>query len=116
MRIAALPVADGAAGWVAMIGSDAGYFAGRISLDLAREFFPDPDLLSCGVSAPSGRAERVDGGDRVSGRWAFASCCKHGTWFKGASVVTENGAVVKGKDGRPEMQTEVDPILRSSSV
>ena len=73
--IEALSVADGAAGWVAMIGSDAGYFAGRIPLDLAKELFPDPDLLSCGVSAPSGKAERVEGGYRVKGRWAFASCC-----------------------------------------
>lgn len=102
--------ADGAAGWVAMIGSDAGYFAGRVPPDLAKELFPDPDLLSCGVSAPSGRAERVEGGYRVSGRWAFASCCKHATWFKGAALVTENGEVVMGPDGRPEMRTAVLPI------
>ncbi len=105
-----LSIADGAAGWVAMIGSDAGYFAGRIPLDLAREFFPDPDLLSCGVSAPSGRAERVEGGYRVSGRWAFASCCKHATWFKGASIVTENGEIKIVEGGRPEMRTAVLPM------
>jgi alkylation response protein AidB-like acyl-CoA dehydrogenase len=108
--IEALSVADGAAGWVAMIGSDAGYFAGRIPLDLAKELFPDPDLLSCGVSAPSGKAERVEGGYRVKGRWAFASCCKHATWFKGACVVTEKGAPVIGDGGRPEMRTAVLPI------
>lgn len=108
--IEALSIADGAAGWVAMIGSDAGYFAGRVPPDLARELFPDPDLLSCGVSAPSGRAERVDGGYRVSGRWAFASCCRHATWFKGAVVVTENGEPVMGGDGRPETRTAVLPI------
>jgi len=108
--IEALSIADGAAGWVAMIGSDAGYFAGRIHLDLAKELFPDPDLLSCGVSAPSGRAERVEGGYRVKGRWAFASCCKHATWFKGACMVTENGQPVMTGDGRPEMRTAVLPI------
>ncbi len=108
--IEALSIADGAAGWVAMIGSDAGYFAGRIPLELARELFPDPDLLSCGVSAPSGQAERVEGGYRVKGRWAFASCCKHSTWFKGACIVTQNGQPVTGEDGRPEMRTAVLPI------
>lgn len=108
--IESLSEADGAAGWVAMIGSDAGYFAGRIPLALARELFPDPDLLSCGVSAPSGRAERVDGGYRVSGRWAFASCCRHASWFKGAALVTEGGEIVKGAEGRPEMRTAVLPM------
>ena len=108
--IEALSIADGAAGWVAMIGSDAGYFAGGISLDLARELFPDPDLLTCGVSAPSGQAERVEGGYRVKGRWAFASCCRHATWFKGACLVTEDGKPVLDGEGRPEMRTAVLPI------
>lgn len=108
--IEALSIADGAAGWVAMIGSDAGYFAGRIPLPLAQELFPDPDLLSCGVSAPTGQAERVTDGYRIKGRWAFASCCRHATWFKGACVVTEHGKPVMGADGRPEMRTAVLPI------
>ncbi len=108
--IEALSIADGAAGWVAMIGSDAGYFAGRIPFALAKELFPDPDLLSCGVSAPSGRAERAADGYRVSGRWAFASCCRHATWFKGSCMVTENGELVMGPDGRPETCTAVFPI------
>lgn len=108
--IEAISIADGAAGWVAMIGSDAGYFAGRIPLDLAKELFPDPDLLSCGVSAPSGQAERVEGGYRVKGRWAFASCCRHATWFKGACMVTQNGQPVMDSDGRPDMRTAVLPM------
>ena len=99
--IEALSIADGAAGWVAMIGSDAGYFAGRIPFALAKELFPDPDLLSAGVASPSGTAERVDGGYRVKGRWAFASCCRHAAWFKGLCIVTENGQPVTGPGGRP---------------
>ena len=108
--IEALSIADGAAGWVAMIGSDAGYFAGRIPFALAKELFPDPDLLSAGVSTPSGTAERVEGGYRVKGRWAFASCCRHATWFKGACVVTQAGQPVLGAGGRPETCTAVLPI------
>jgi alkylation response protein AidB-like acyl-CoA dehydrogenase len=108
--IEALSEADGAAGWVAMIGSDAGYFAGRIDPELARELFPSPDLLTCGSSGPSGTAERVDGGVRVKGRWRFASCCKHATWFNAACVMTENGTPVIGSEGRPETRTVVLPI------
>jgi alkylation response protein AidB-like acyl-CoA dehydrogenase len=108
--IEALSEADGAAGWVAMIGSDAGYFAGRIDPDLARELFPSPDLLTCSSSAPTGHAERVEGGFRVAGRWRFASCCKHATWFNAACLITENGQPVEGPDGRPETRTAVLPI------
>ncbi len=108
--IEALSIADGAAGWVAMIGSDAGYFAGRIPFALAKELFPDPDLLSAGVSTPSGTAERVEGGYRVKGRWAFASCCRHAAWFKGLCIVTENGQPVMGPGGRPVTRTAVLPI------
>lgn len=108
--IEALSIADGAAGWVAMIGSDAGYFAGRIPFALAKELFPDPDLLSAGVASPSGTAERVDGGYRVKGRWAFASCCRHAAWFKGLCIVTENGQPVTGPGGRPVTRTAVLPI------
>ena len=56
------------------------------------------------------QGERVDGGYRVRGRWAFASCCKHATWFKGACVVTRDGEPVSGPDGRPELRTAVLPI------
>jgi alkylation response protein AidB-like acyl-CoA dehydrogenase len=108
--IEALSEADGAAGWVAMIGSDAGYFAGRIDPDLARELFPSPDLLTCGSSGPTGTAERVEGGVRVNGRWRFASCCKHATWFNAACVMTEAGKPILGADGRPETRTVVLPI------
>ena len=108
--IEALSIADGAAGWVAMIGSDAGYFAGRIPFALAKELFPDPDLLSAGVATPSGTAERVNGGYRVKGRWAFASCCRHAAWFKGLCIVTENGQPVMGPGGRPVTRTAVLPI------
>jgi len=108
--IETLSEADGAAGWVAMIGSDAGYFAGRIDPELARELFPNPDLLTCSSSAPTGRAERVEGGYRVEGRWRFASCCRHATWFNAACLITENGEPVIGADGRPEMRTAVLPI------
>lgn len=108
--IEALSEADGAAGWVAMIGSDAGYFAGRIEPDLAKELFPSPDLLICTSSGPTGTAERVEGGVRVQGRWRFASCCKHATWFNAACILTEQGKPVIGADGRPETRTVVLPI------
>jgi alkylation response protein AidB-like acyl-CoA dehydrogenase len=55
-----------------------------------------------GVIAPSGRAVEVDGGYRVSGRWAFVSNCHHCTWLAPASIVFKGETMSAGPAG-PEM-------------
>jgi 3-hydroxy-9,10-secoandrosta-1,3,5(10)-triene-9,17-dione monooxygenase len=45
----------------------------------------DPESMISASLGPVGRAEPVDGGMRVSGRWTFASGCDHAEWlFLGA--------------------------------
>ena len=107
--IEALSVADGSAGWVAMIGSDGGYLAGQHGDELGRDLYPDPDLLTSGAFAPTGRAERVAGGVRVSGRWSFASCCRHAAWFGGTCITTRDGEPVLA-DGHPDIVRAMLPI------
>jgi indole-3-acetate monooxygenase len=45
-----------------------------------------------GVGTPAGRAELVDGGYRVSGRWPFASGCQDAQWIAGHCAVYKDGA------------------------
>ncbi|HXG35995.1 MAG TPA: acyl-CoA dehydrogenase family protein, partial [Dehalococcoidia bacterium] len=40
----------------------------------------DPNTIVSTSYAPTGQAERVSGGYRVSGRWWFSSACDHGSW------------------------------------
>jgi alkylation response protein AidB-like acyl-CoA dehydrogenase len=79
--------ADGSAGWCAMVGSTSGLMSIFLQPDVAREIFGAPDAIACGVFAPMGRAVPADGGHRVSGRWPFASGCKHSTWRMGGALV-----------------------------
>ena len=68
-----LSAADASAGWCVMIGSDAGFFSAFLEESAARALYPDLDMVTAGMLQPAGRAVRVPGGYRVSGRWAFGS-------------------------------------------
>jgi alkylation response protein AidB-like acyl-CoA dehydrogenase len=79
---------DGSAGWLAMIGSGAGFLSGYLDTDIARRMFEEP--LAClvgNIGAAAARAVRAPGGYRVTGRWPFVSGCEHATWLAGNALV-----------------------------
>jgi alkylation response protein AidB-like acyl-CoA dehydrogenase len=51
----------------------------------------------CSATSTTGRADRVDGGYRVSGRWPFVSGCHNAAYFAGLVVVHENGEPAPGR-------------------
>ena len=80
--------ADGATGWCLMIGATTGAAAALLPADVAVEIYgSDPLVVTGGVFAPHGRAQRVEGGYRVTGRWPFASGCEHCAWLSAGVVV-----------------------------
>ena len=98
--LAALARADGSTGWTAMIG-------GLCWLDLTElpratfdGIFAEPEVVIAGAFNPSGSMEPVDGGYRVTGRWGFASGCRHATWLYA------NG-IQPGPDGEPHLRGAV---------
>jgi 3-hydroxy-9,10-secoandrosta-1,3,5(10)-triene-9,17-dione monooxygenase len=72
---------DPAAGWVTMILGCADFLVGLCE-DQAQEdvWSAGPDTEVCAVFNPMGRATRVAGGWRVSGRWMPASGCRQASW------------------------------------
>jgi alkylation response protein AidB-like acyl-CoA dehydrogenase len=100
--VEALSMADGSVGWAAMLGLHAGYFAAFLDPAAAREMYADLDAFTGGVTRPTGKAVAVPGGYRVSGRWAFGSCCEHSAWLFSSCVVIEDGAPRKTADGGVE--------------
>jgi alkylation response protein AidB-like acyl-CoA dehydrogenase len=81
--------ADGSVGWCAMIGAATGIALGYLPRNAAAELLAGPRFLIAGVAAPLGRAVPVDGGLRITGRWAFASACRQATWLVGGVLVAD---------------------------
>ncbi|MFI8004716.1 acyl-CoA dehydrogenase family protein [Streptomyces sp. NPDC086010] len=87
---------DGAAAWVGMIISVTNWLA-CLFPDRAQEevFGVDPDARVTGVAAPTGMAEQVEGGYRVTGKWSYNSAAPYATWATlGALLMDATGAVV----------------------
>jgi len=96
--------ADGAVGWCHMIATTTGLMAASLPEEWAQTIYgADPNVITCGVTAPVGKAVPVDSGWRVSGRWPFASGCEISQWLCGGCVLHDaNGEPRIGKRGSPE--------------
>ena len=97
-----LSIANASVGWCAMIGSDAGYFTAFLDDDVGRALYPDLDLVTGSSTRPTGRAEIVPGGYRVTGRWQFSSGCQHSTYLVANSFTFDCGVQRFLADGTPE--------------
>ena len=100
--IEALSMADASVGWCAMIGTDGGYTTAFIDQGVAREMYPDVDMVSAITFAPPGKAVKTRDGFTVNGRWPFASGCQHATWFIGHFAVFDGDSPRLDRDGLPE--------------
>jgi alkylation response protein AidB-like acyl-CoA dehydrogenase len=96
----ALSAADSSVGWVAMIGVASQMFCTRLAKATYDRVYADhPDVVVVGVGTPVGRAEKIDGGYRVTGRWPFASGCQNAQWIVGYCVIYKDGETVMSGDG-----------------
>ncbi len=96
-----LAKANASAAWCVMIGCDSGFFAGYLDDSAAREIFPRLDMVTAGSVMPTGRAERVEGGYRVTGQWSFGSGVSHADVVGLSCVLYENGAPLMKSKGTP---------------
>ncbi|MGI5350695.1 acyl-CoA dehydrogenase family protein [Streptomyces sp. CA-250714] len=97
--VEALSYGDTSAGWCGMIGMDAGLYA--LSDTAVREMFPSLDVIAAGMLPPVGRADRVPGGYRVTGRWGFASGIAHADWVSAGAFVFADDEQERTPTGKP---------------
>ncbi|HKA54097.1 MAG TPA: acyl-CoA dehydrogenase family protein [Candidatus Binatia bacterium] len=100
--IEVLSAADASVGWCVMIGCDSGYFSGFLDQQVAREMYPDIDAVTASALTLTGRAVKVTGGYRVSGRWPFSSGCQHSAWLVGGCLVYDGDQPRLRPNGVPE--------------
>lgn len=103
--VEALSRGDGSVGWVAMIGSDGGFYAAHLPEAEAEAMFADPNVVTASVLVPRGQARPVEGGYRVSGHWPFGSAGLHAGWFGGGCLIMEGD--------RPALDAQGHPVIRT---
>ena len=104
-----LAVADGSTAWTVGIGCGTSIISAFMPEATARAVF-QPRVVTGGAQAPNGRAVRVEGGYRVSGRWGFASGCTHCSWLVGGTLVMDGDAPRMLDGGMPDWLTMLFPM------
>ena len=100
---------DTSAGWCTMIGASACSFPGAFLSEeaLSKVYADGRPPRAAGVFMPGGTANPVEGGYRVTGRWAFASGIRHAQWVSACAKVQ--------RDDGSESQT-IFAIMPASAV
>ena len=104
--------ADGSVGWCVMIGGAYAALGGLLPAAGARTIFGDPTTIAAGAFRPTGVAREVDGGYRVTGRWALASGSHHATWYVAGCTVLRDDRPVVGPAGGPLLREVFVPAAR----
>lgn len=82
---------DGTIGWLVGNGGGMSRCGAFLDADSAAAIFDDDSAFVVSATGAIGRAEHVDGGFVVSGRWPFGSGASHGTWFAALCAVVRDG-------------------------
>ena len=99
---------DGSAAWVAAFGSANTYIAALPDEAQQVIYASGPDQVFAGGMYPLQKAERLDGGWKVSGQWKFASGCKGADWI-GVGLLGAGHAAGSDSSGAPVVKMAVAP-------
>ncbi|MGH9003728.1 MAG: acyl-CoA dehydrogenase family protein, partial [Acidimicrobiia bacterium] len=96
-------------GWAVANQGGIDLFGVILPAEGAKEAYGDPGRPVAGAWFPPGQATPVEGGYRVTGRWAFASTCHYAQCLTGMTVVVDSGEPRTGPDGSPVMMVVFFP-------
>jgi alkylation response protein AidB-like acyl-CoA dehydrogenase len=112
---------DASTGWCVSIAATSSLLSAYLPPEGATEIFGSADAVAAGVWAPRGTAGPVDGGFRVSGRWAFCSGIMHSDYLFAGCVVdtgatSEAGPPVLRVVGIPTGELEILDTWHTSGL
>ena len=104
--IEAVARADASAAWCLAQANGCATTAAYLDPAVARDIFgADPGAILAWGPPSGARAVAVAGGYRLTGRWSFASGCRHATWLgPSCPIVEEDGSPRLLPDGRPAIR------------
>ncbi|MBC3191933.1 hypothetical protein H7X46_12750 [Pseudonocardia sp. C8] len=101
--VTTISAVDASAGWNVAVLNASGYYAGRLGEATYHELYPTRDMPTGGSFHPPGRAEIVDGGYLVSGRWDWGSGTLSAEHVVGGCRVFHDGEPALREDGRQRL-------------
>lgn len=91
---------DGSVGWLAMINAG----GTRLKAEPMRAILAEKGrwITTSNLGRIGGKARRVEGGYRITGRWPFSSGAPHSVFMAGQAIVhDENDEMLRNADGQP---------------
>jgi indole-3-acetate monooxygenase len=107
---------EGSAGWLSMISTAGSFLAAFLDPPVAQRFFGKVDSVLAGNLRPPQRADWVDGGYRVSGRFRFGSGCQHASVMACGCMVYERGEPRLNHRGEPHIRVMLVPVSKVTIV
>ena len=101
--VEALSRGDASSGWCAMVGSESSACVNAfLAPNVVQSMIVDnPEAIVAFTVVGGGTAEKCSDSYLASGRWRFASGCRHATWLSSMCVVYESGKPVLRENGAP---------------
>ncbi|MET0274079.1 MAG: acyl-CoA dehydrogenase family protein [Phenylobacterium sp.] len=106
--------ADGAVGWNVMNGAGLALTAAYMPHEVAAAIWDGPKTVVAGQAPPKGRATRVEGGYRITGRWSFGSGILHATHVLSGAIIFDGDQPAQMPKGLPPMIHLMTPIAEVS--
>ncbi|WP_420446332.1 acyl-CoA dehydrogenase family protein [Candidatus Poriferisodalis sp.] len=105
-----LATGNASAAWCTFIGATSQIMFAALTPEQLAEVLRNPDVITAGVFASSGRATPARGPDGtdgyfVSGRWAWASGCHNAEWISGGVLIDQD----ENADGATNATSAVKP-------
>lgn len=95
--VATIAAGDGSTGWVYSLGAVHQWLIACYPLQAQQDVWGEnPGAIAAVSYAPTGKAEAVPGGFRLSGRWSFASGCDNAEWGILGGMIPLAGGVKPG--------------------